>query len=145
MVFTKISKKQKQTIRDADYADNTVLLANTPTQAESLLDKLEQAAGCIGFYVNADKTEYMCFNQKGDKDISTLNGGSLELLDKFTNLDSSPTFTENNINKWLAKAWTAIDRLLIIWKSNLSDKIKCKFFPSWFFYMNAALGCWQSL
>ena len=27
---------------------------------------LEQAAGGIGLYVNANKMEYMCFNQKGN-------------------------------------------------------------------------------
>ena len=31
-------------------------------------------------------------------------------------------------NTRLAKAWTAIDRLLVIWKSDLTDKIKCSFF-----------------
>ena len=30
----------------------------------------------------------------------------------------------------LAKPWTAIDRLWIIWKSDLSDKIKCIFFQA---------------
>ena len=30
----------------------------------------------------------------------------------------------------LTKAWTAIDRLSIIWKSNLSDKMKCSFFQA---------------
>ena len=40
-----------------------------PDQAESLLHSLEQAASGIGLYVNADKTEYMCFNQRGN--IST--------------------------------------------------------------------------
>ena len=54
-----------QTITDADYADDIVLLANTPTQAKSLLHNLEQAAGGIGLHVNADKTEYLSFNQKG--------------------------------------------------------------------------------
>ena len=35
----------------------TVLLANTPTQAESHLYSQEQAAGGIGLHVNADKME----------------------------------------------------------------------------------------
>ena len=48
----------------------TALLANTPTQAESLLQSLERAASCIGLHVKADKTEYMCFNQRAG--ISTL-------------------------------------------------------------------------
>ena len=43
-----------------------MLLANTPTQGESILHCLKQVAGDIGLYVNADKTEYMCFNQFGD-------------------------------------------------------------------------------
>ena len=68
----------------------------------------------------------MCFNKKGD--ISTLNGGSLKLVDKFSYLESSISSTENCINVGLAKAWTAIDRLLITQKSNLSNKIKRIFF-----------------
>ena len=35
------------TIADTDYDDNIVLLANTPTKAESLLHSLEKAAGGI--------------------------------------------------------------------------------------------------
>ena len=61
-----------RTITDADYANDIALLVNTPDKAESLLHILEQAASGIGLHVNADKTEYMCFNQSGD--ISTLNG-----------------------------------------------------------------------
>ena len=68
-----------QTITDADYI---ALLANTPAQAKTLLHSLERAVASIGFHVNTDKTEYMCFNQRGD--ISTLNGGTLKLVDKFT-------------------------------------------------------------
>ena len=75
-------KYPEQTITDADNADDISLLANVPTQAESLLHSLERAAGAVGLHVSADKTEYMCFNQKGD--ISTLKGGPLKLRDKFT-------------------------------------------------------------
>ena len=35
-------------------------------QAETLLHNLERAAASIGLYVNAHKTEYMCYNQTGD-------------------------------------------------------------------------------
>ena len=50
-------------------------------------------------------------------------------MDNFIYLDSSISSTENDRSIQLVKAWTAIDRLLIIWKSDLSDKIKCNFFP----------------
>ena len=61
-----------QTITDADYADDIALLANTPTQAKPLLQSPKRAVADIGLHVNADKAEYMFFNQRGV--ISTLNG-----------------------------------------------------------------------
>ena len=98
-----------KTITDADYADDIAILAKTPAQTETLLHSLERAAAGIDFHVNAHKTEYMCFNQTGD--ISTLGGSSLKLVDKFTYLGSSVSSTEKDIDTWLTKAWTAIDRL----------------------------------
>ena len=83
-------------IMDPDYTDDIAFLANTPAQAESLLHSLERAAGGIGLHVNADKTEFMCFNQKGD--IITLNGRSLKLVDKFIYLGRSILSPENDIN-----------------------------------------------
>ena len=111
-----------------DYANDIALLANAPTQAETLLQNLEWATGGIGLHVNAHKMEYMCFNQTGD--ISTLNGSSLKLVDKFTYLRSSISSTKTDIDTQLAKAWTAIDRLSVIWKSNLTDKMKRSFFQA---------------
>ena len=116
------------TITDADYADDIVILANTPDQAETLLHSLERAAANIGLYVNAHKTEYMCYNQTGD--ISTLDGTPLKLVDKFTYQGSSVESTEKDIETRLAKARTAINRLSIIWKSDLTDKMKRSFFQA---------------
>ena len=70
----------------------------------------------------------MCFNQTGD--ISTRNGSSLKLVDKFTYLGSSVSSTETDTNTQLAKAWTAIDRLVVIWRRDLTDKRKRSFFPA---------------
>ena len=49
---------------------------------------------------------------------------------KFIDLGSSVSSTENDINTQLGKVWTAIDRLSVIWKSDLFDKIKCSFFQA---------------
>ena len=92
------------------------------------LHSLERAAAGIGLYVNAHKTEYMCYNQTGD--ISTLDGTPLKLVDKFTYLESSVESTEKDIDTRLTKAWTAINRLSIIWKSDLTDKMKRSFFQA---------------
>ena len=70
----------------------------------------------------------MCFNQAGD--ISTLEGTSLKPVDKFTYLGSSVSSTEKDIDTRLTKAWTAIDKLSIIWKSDLTDKMKRSFFQA---------------
>ena len=117
-----------KTITDADYADDLALLTNTPNQAETLLHSLERAAAGIGLHVNAHKTEYMCYNQTGN--ITTLDGASLKLVDKFTYLGSSVLSTEKDIDTRLTKAWIAFDRLSIIWKSDLTDKMKRGFFQA---------------
>ena len=117
-----------KTITDVDYADDIALLANTRNQAETLLHSLERANAGIGFQVNAHKTEYMCFNQAGD--ISTLDGTSLKLVDKFTYLGSSVSSTEKDIDTQLTKTWTTIDKLSVIWKSDLTDKMKRSFFQA---------------
>ena len=70
----------------------------------------------------------MCYNQTCD--ISTLDGTSLKLVDKFTYLGSSISSTEKDIDTHLTKAWIAIDRLSIIWKSDLTDKMKSSFFQA---------------
>ena len=116
------------TITDADYADDIAILANTPDQPKTLLHSLERPATSIGLYVNAHKTEYMCYNQTGD--ISTLEGTPLKLVDKFTYLGSSVESTEKDIETRLTKAWIVINRLSIIWKSDLTDKMKRSFFQA---------------
>ena len=70
----------------------------------------------------------MCYNPTGD--ISTLDRTSLKPVDKFTYLGSSVSSTEKDINTRLSKAWTAINRLSIIWKSDLTDKMKHSFFQA---------------
>ena len=70
----------------------------------------------------------MCYNQTGD--ISTLDGTPLKLVDKFTYLRSSVSSTEKDIDTKLTKARTAINWLSIIWKSDLTDKMKRSFFQA---------------
>ena len=122
MLRTSINK-----IRENGF-ELTAILANTPNQAETLLHSLERAAAGIGLHVNAHKTEYMCYNHTGN--ISIPDGSSLKLVDKFTYQGSTVSSTEKDIDTWLTKAWTATDRLSIIWKSDLTDKMKRSFFQA---------------
>ena len=85
----------------------------------------------------------MFYNQTGD--ISTLDGTPLKLVDKFTYLGSSVTSTEKDIETRLTKAWTAINRLSTIWKSDLTYKNETQFLPGsgcidtaiWMHYMHS--------
>ena len=70
----------------------------------------------------------MCYNQIGD--ISTPDGSSLKLANKFTYQGSSVSSTEKDIDTRLTKAWTTIDKLSVIWKTDLTDKMKCSFFQA---------------
>ena len=84
-----------------------------------------------------------CFNQISD---ITPNGRSLKLVDKITYFGNS--IFENDINRQLAKAWTAIDRLPAIWKSDISNKVKRSFSKqrsSPYCYMDAPHGGWLSI
>ena len=80
----------------------------------------------IALCANANETDFMCFKQEGA--ISTLSGKPLELVDHLIYLGSNISSTESDVNIRIAKFWIAIDRLSIIRKSDLSDKIKQDFF-----------------
>ena len=117
-----------KTITDADYADDIAILASTPNQSKHhyiVSNEPPQALASMSMHT---KKEYMCYNQTGD--MSTLDGTSLKLVDKFTYLGSSISSIEKDIDTRLTKAWTAIDRLSIIWKSDLTDEMKRSFFQA---------------
>ena len=48
-----------ETVIDAEYVDDLVLLANTPAQTESLLMSLEQTAEGISLRVNTNEQSIM--------------------------------------------------------------------------------------
>ena len=111
------AKKQTALHTNADYADHIALLANTPSQAESLRYSLEKAAGGIGLHVNPNKTVYMCFNQNQRGEISTLKGGSLKLVNKFTYLGSSEKWHQYVTSKDMVNYRQAIGHIEVrpIW------------------------------
>ena len=130
-----------KTITDADYADDIALLANTPTQAKTLLHSLEWAAAGISLHVNAHKMEYMCFNQT--RDISKLNVSPLKLVVKFTYRGSSVSSNETDIDTRLAKAWVAINKLSVIWNQTRPIKwntVSSKHWACRYCYMDTLHG-----
>ena len=102
-------------------------LANTPAQAKLLLYCQEQAAIGISLCRNSNKTEFTYFYQDGA--IASLTGKPLKQIHRSIYFSSNISSTEK-VNSRIGKAWFIIDRLLTIWKSDLSNKIKQEFFQT---------------
>ena len=113
-------------ITDADYADDLALITNKIKDAEKLLHALEDTAAQIGLYINAGKTEFICYNQNGE--IKTTKGKTLKKVEHFTYLGSNISSTTKDVSIRIAKAWSALNRLRPIWKSSLPDNMKRNFF-----------------
>ena len=64
----------------------------------------------------------MCSKQ--DELILPLNVKPFKLVDHFTNLESNISSIKSDANLRIGKMLTDIDGLRLIWKSDLSDKIK---------------------
>ena len=115
-------------ITDADYADDIAVLSDYLDDATKLLHRIEQLAMAIGLYVNAEKTEFMCINQDTSIGMKSYNGDDVKQVSDFKYLGSYIASTENDVNIRLGKAWTALNKMNNIWKSNLPDQLKRKFF-----------------
>ena len=89
-----------ETNPDVDYADDLVLLGNTPAQSESLLNSQEQATKGFGLCGNSNKTDIMSFNQNDT--ISLLNDKTVKLADQFTYLGSNISVLEDSEQKYLS-------------------------------------------
>ena len=82
----------------------------------------------IGLRINAKKTENMSFQQTGP--IRTRDRTQLKRVDHFEHLGGHIESTERDVRIRIAKAWSALNRLKIIWKSALPEGIKKKFFTA---------------
>lgn len=115
-------------ITDADYADDLSIISDYLTDATILLHQIEQTASEIGLYVNAKKTEFICYNQHHTGSIKSLTNDNIKAVQEFTYLGSNIASTRRDIEIRLGKAWAALNKLDKIWKSSLPANIKRNFF-----------------
>ena len=123
---TRSRRYPSETMKNVNYVDDLAFLANILDRAKSRRHSLVQSAEGIGLYLNPDKTEFLCFKQ--EIAISTLSSKPFNLVDQFIYLGGNISSTVSDVNMRRVKEGAAIDRVLIIWKSDLSDKIKQDFF-----------------
>ena len=115
-------------IRDLAYADDIALLNKSIKLAENLLHSVEQSASQLGLHLNASKTEVLTSCINDPYEIKSLSGETLKHVKNFKYLGAHVPSSayDHNIRKGLA--WTAVNKLERIWKSNLSKSLKIKFF-----------------
>ncbi|XP_071958788.1 uncharacterized protein [Antedon mediterranea] len=62
--------------------------------------------------------------------IQTSSGYALNQVDQFTYLGSNIASTAKDVDIRISKAWSALKRLTVIWKSNISNNMKKNFFKT---------------
>ena len=130
--FTLVEYKSRRhpavKITDADYADDLAIISDYLSDSSALLHKLEEAASEIGLYVNAKKTEFICYNQQHTSTIKSYQNNNISAVKEFTYLGSNISSTKRDIEIRLGKAWSALNKLDVIWKSSLPQNMKRNFF-----------------
>ena len=115
---------------DLDFADDIALVSNTASQAQELLERVENAALKVGLHMNAKKTKSMVFNQQEVTTIKTTDGTTLEVVDDFKYLGAWTSSSLQDIRTRKAQAWKACNKLRRIWKSNLPRSSKIRLFQA---------------
>ncbi|KAG1664232.1 Apoptosis-inducing factor 1, mitochondrial [Nymphon striatum] len=104
---------------DIDYANDLAIAADTISNATTLLHHLENAAKEDA---NATKTEHTSLNQQDS--IHTTSGKLIKSVGSFIYLGSEIS----SVHIRIAKAWTALNNIDIVRKSDLPDDLKRSFF-----------------
>ena len=115
-------------IRDLAYADDIALLNKSLQLAENLLQCIEKSAMEIGLHLNASKTEILASNINDPYEIKSLSGKSLKRVTDFKYLGAYVPNSLYDFNYRKGLAWSAMNKLERIWKSNLHKSLKIRFF-----------------
>ena len=113
-------------LTDDDFADDLALLSEIIGNNRKLLNILEIADASFGLHRNTTKTKFIAVNTEGK--IIAQNGCDLEQVDDLNYLGSKISFLENDIQVRIGSAWSALNKLTPIWKSNSDVSIKREFF-----------------
>jgi len=92
---------------------------------QMLSHHIENTAKDVGLHINALKTEHINLNQQG---LIKTSDVKIKAMESFTYLGSQINSTLKDMKIRISKAWTALNKLELICKSNLSDNLKHNFF-----------------
>jgi hypothetical protein len=100
-------------LTDLDYADDLVVLAESHTEMQRMIDRLDACASAVGLVISKEKTQTMRLLD-GPEGPITLKGSPLAMVSQFCYLGSTITMdgsSEAEIQSRIAKASSAFDKL----------------------------------
>ena len=115
-------------ITDLMFADDIALLSQEIAHAQELLTRVEIEAAKIGLHLNAKKTELITFNFEDEITILTTKGNKVANVLDFKYLGGWMASSEKDFEIRKAMAWSACNKLKLIWSSNLSKFLKIRLF-----------------
>ena len=115
------------------FADDIDLLAGTNEELQELTDKLNKSAAAFGMEISSEKSKVMVNTTRNTHASITLNGQTLDEVDKFKYLGALITkdgTSDKEIRTRIATASAAMSNLNKIWKSKIDLRIKIKLYKS---------------
>ena len=113
-------------IADTDYPDEIALLSDLLMNAQFLLKRVEEAAKELCLYINPKKTEFTAFGEVGD--VKTPGNANIKKVLNFLYLGAWIGSSSSDIKVQKAKAWSALNKMDVIWKSSMNRNLKIRFF-----------------
>ena len=139
---TRHSKRHPATfITDTNFADDIALISDNLEKAQLLPLRVESAAATVGLHVNDEKTKFVILNDV-EGDLRTLHGCTLEQVEDFEYLGSWVRSTERDMNIRIVKAWSALNKMDVVWKSSLNRKLKISFSEQLLSVLLYSAECW---
>ena len=109
---------------DLDFADDIALLSNEISQAQELLNSVLDQCKNTGLLVNSDKTKFIALNSHSG--VKLFTDKEIKRVEDFKYLGSFIMSSEKDIKIRKAKAWTALNDMSEIWKSDISHHVKVR-------------------
>ena len=135
-------KMQGLLIRDLRYADDTALLATTPTGLENLILSVKDHSEQKGLHLNVKKTKIMDTDKCKNQAVIKIDGEEIERVNNFEYLGARIEATGKStpeIRRRLAMAGSKLKKMEKIWKGQCIDTklriLKSTVFPT------ATYGC----
>ncbi|XP_047488678.1 uncharacterized protein LOC125039003 [Penaeus chinensis] len=85
----------------------------------------------MGLHIKVSKTNYMSLNQEKQNRV-TLEGGVLKRVDDFLYLGTWIGSSAKDIETRISKAWVAMNKMELIWKSDIPKETNISFFRTTF-------------